>query len=413
MHECVQRDWPVVYNSRVKSFRWKCIMDMDNKISAEAEKGGPQISRMIGSGKVSIRRILGNALLFAAVLGLTAFVVFRQVTPEEILKALESLSPPFIVGGLAAMGVYMVMESLNIRRVTAVTGIKLRFHKAFKYAVLGFFFSSVTPASTGGKPMQILFMYRDGHSVSKSTLSLIFEVMNYELVMAVYAVLGYITQRRLLVMALGKIRFALLFGISVNVLVTVLLILSIFSRGTIEFFSRLAARIVGAFARDKADAAAAKVKSIAAEYQECSVYIKGNKPVMVKTFLTACVQLFAMFSVPYFVYVGFGLGDYNILQVVMLEAVAYVSLAFLPVPGAIGASEGVLVMIFRILFPQSLVATAMLLSRSLMYYLIVIASGAAVLFFMRISAARRRRAEREAIDKEQLDNMPYDIGSGR
>ena len=122
---------------------------------------------------------------------------------------------------------------------------------------------------------------------------------------------------------------------------------------------------------------------------------------MVRTFLTSMVQLFAMFSVPYFVYIGFGLHKYNLFQIVMLEAVAYVSLAFLPVPGAIGASEGVLVMIFRIIFPSGLVATAMLLSRSLNYYLILIASGIAVFIFTRISAVRRRRAAAYA-EKEHI-----------
>lgn len=373
-------------------------MEIVNKSMGDGEamlqETDESLEKVPSGGKVSVKRILINAAIFSAVLLLTMFVVFREESPEDILSALEQLSLPFIAAGLAMMGVYLLMESLNIKRTMSVFGITLNYHMALKYAIVGFFFSSVTPASTGGKPMQILFMYRDGYSVSKSTLSLIFEVMNYELTMAVYAVLGYITMHDVLVMALGKVRYALLAGIFVNVCVSVLLILAVFSPKTIDFFSRLAAKIVGLFARNKASAAAAKVRYYASDYRKCSVYIKQNKPVIVKTFLTSAIQLFAMFSVPYFVYIGFGLREYNIFQIVMLEAVAYVSLAFLPIPGAIGASEGVLVMIFRIIFPPGLVATAMLLSRSLSYYLIVIAAGIAVLIFIRIANVRRRRAER-------------------
>lgn len=360
-----------------------------------------ETSELPSERKVSFKQILINALIFVAVLALTLTVLFREVTPDEIFGSLKTISMPYIAGGIIMMCIYILMESLNIKRTMSVFGTGLSYHMALKYAVVGFFFSSVTPASTGGKPMQILFMHRDGYSVSRSTLSLIFEVMNFELAMAVYAVIGYITQHSVLVMALGGVRYALLFGIFVNICVSIMLILAVFSKQTIRFFERLTEKIVSAFARDKVGAAVSKVREYAAEYQECAVYIKDNKPVMVRTFLTSMVQLFAMFSVPYFVYIGFGLHKYNLFQIVMLEAVAYVSLAFLPVPGAIGASEGVLVMIFRIIFPSGLVATAMLLSRSLNYYLILIASGIAVFIFTRISAVRRRRAAAYA-EKEHI-----------
>lgn len=237
--------------------------------------------------------------------------------------------------------------------------------------------------------MQIYYMHRDGYSVSKSTMALIYEVMNYELVMALYAVTGFIFCYRQLTVALGRIRFALIFGISVNIMVVVMLILSIFSARTIDRLTGILVRITSVFARKKAKAIEKKIRQTAGNYEACAVYLKKNRSVMVSTFVIAVFQLFAMFSIPFFVCLGFGVdAGFSIFEIVALEAVAYVSLVFLPVPGAVGASEGVFVLIFRIVFPAGLVTMAMLLSRCLSYYLILMITGLVTAFF---SLLRKKR----------------------
>ncbi|MBR2737041.1 MAG: flippase-like domain-containing protein [Firmicutes bacterium] len=361
---------------------------LSEKTEYETHACDPGTDRPVRIG-LTLKSLLIDLCIFGAVLTLTVFMIFRQVSPRSMLHALQSVRTKYIYAGLGMMGIYFLLQSINIKRLAAVFEMEVSFRRALKYALAGFFFSSVTPASTGGKPMQIYYMHRDGYSVSKSTMALIYEVMNYELVMALYASAGFIFRYRQLTEALGRIRFALILGITVNIMVVVMLILSIFSARTIDRLTGILVRITSVFARKKAKAMENRIRQTAGNYEACAVYLKKNRSVMASTFVIAVFQLFAMFSIPYFVYLGFGIeAEFGVFEIVALEAVAYVSLVFLPVPGAIGASEGVFILVFRIVFPAGLVMTAMLLSRCLSYYLILMITG---LFTALFSLLRNKR----------------------
>lgn len=53
----------------------------------------------------------------------------------------------------------------------------------------------------------------------------------------------------------------------------------------------------------------------------------------------------------------------------------------MPLPGAVGVSEGGFLGIFKFLFPVNLLTSAMLLSRGISFYLCVLISGISVLYF--------------------------------
>lgn len=98
-----------------------------------------ETSELPSERKVSFKQILINALIFVAVLALTLTVLFREVTPDEIFGSLKTISMPYIAGGIIMMCIYILMESLNIKRTMSVFGTGLSYHMALKYAVVGFF----------------------------------------------------------------------------------------------------------------------------------------------------------------------------------------------------------------------------------------------------------------------------------
>ena len=86
----------------------------------------------------------------------------------------------------------------------------------------------------------------------------------------------------------------------------------------------------------------------------------------------------AMYSVPFLVYKGFGLGDFNVLEVIALQAVLYVAVSALPLPGALGVSESAFMILFRTMFPAGILSSAMVLSRGISFYLFVLVTGLCV-----------------------------------
>ena len=90
--------------------------------------------------------------------------------------------------------------------------------------------------------------------------------------------------------------------------------------------------------------------------------------------ISTCQILF-QFSVPYFVYKAFGLSAYSYLDILALQTVLTICVSSLPLPGAVGASEGSFLKMFFVIFGQDFVLPAMLLNRGVSFYLFLILSG--------------------------------------
>lgn len=114
-------------------------------------------------------------------------------------------------------------------------------------------------------------------------------------------------------------------------------------------------------------------------YQGSAKYIKSHKMVIVKTIITTIIQVTFYYSIPYWIYRSFGLNQLNILQIITIQSVLYTSSAGIPLPGAVGVSEGNFVMMFKVIFPEVLITSAMLLSRGVSFYLFVLISGIVVI----------------------------------
>ena len=76
-----------------------------------------------------------------------------------------------------------------------------------------------------------------------------------------------------------------------------------------------------------------------------------------------------------------------------MEAVLYISVASLPLPGAMGASEGGFMIMFKILFPATILSSAMLLSRGISFYLSLILSAIFIMIYTIIINIKKIRKD--------------------
>ena len=62
---------------------------------------------------------------------------------------------------------------LDIGRILKTLHAKSNFWKNVKYSLIGFFFSGITPAASGGQPMQVYYMHKDKIPAAHATLTLL------------------------------------------------------------------------------------------------------------------------------------------------------------------------------------------------------------------------------------------------
>lgn len=323
-----------------------------------------------------------NFLIFLFLLIITFYIVFKNNNINDIINNIKSVNCLYILLGFFCMFIFVTCEALNIKHILSSLNYKIPFLKNIKYALVGFFFSSITPSSSGGQPLQIYFMSKDKIKMTHSLLTLLVEVFCFQLASCFLAIIGFFINYNLLIKSIGKIKYLMFLGLSLNLIVITFLIIIIFSKKIALKLSKFVFKILSFFHYKKADKFYEKTLNQIEEYHNCALYLKEHKKIFYKTFLICLIQLSFYHSIPYFVYLSFGLNEFNIFTFIFIQAVLYVSVSCLPFPGAMGVSEGSFMILFKMFFPATIISSAMLLSRAISFYIFVIITGLLILLFV-------------------------------
>lgn len=300
--------------------------------------------------------------IFLGILLFTIFYVFQNTSVLQIKSAITNSNPIYLLLAVGAMGIYFFCEGTNIVHGLNLLGYEKNGIEGMKYAMIGFFFSSVTPSASGGQPMQLYKMKKDGIQIGHGTAALVLEFISFQTMSVLLALGGLILQWNTITTAMGNQIILMFAGVLINILVAVFLSILLFWPQIATSLLKVA-WIEGRFGKE------------IREYLKSAELIKSQKRKMIPYFLLTAVRMLAMYSVPYFVYLSVGLNTHSWIQVTALQAVLFVSVSALPIPGAMGVSESSFTKLFCLLFPAHLLDGAMVMSRGISFYLCVLVSG--------------------------------------
>ena len=326
-----------------------------------------------------IYKILKNGGLFLILIVFTFYFIFRDLDIESVTKTILQINVLYLFPAVACMCIFILCEAINIKRNLTVLGYKTTLIKCINYSVNGFFFSAVTPSASGGQPMQVYQMHKNNIKISHSTLILFIQLLFFQIVTIMYSIIGLFTEYSLLSNNIGSIKYLLIIGLISNFVVLGFLLLVIFCNSTVNKIINVVIKFLKLCGFTKTESISEKLNSINKDYKEYSLFIIKNKIIIFKSFITVCIQIFALHSIPYWVYCSFGLNGYSILMFVGVQAVLFITVSALPLPGAVGASESGFLMLFKLFFPISILNEAMILSRGISFYLFILLSGAFLL----------------------------------
>lgn len=317
-------------------------------------------------------KLFRNLIFFILLIVLTFYILLKDQDIFEIFNILKSVKVEFIFIGIACMAMYLICEAINIGRTLKTLNEKSTFLKNFKYALIGFFFSSITPAASGGQPMQIYYMYKDKISVSNSTLTLLINLTSMQIITISLAIISLIFNYEYLNQILV---IFFIIGVLLNLSALILLLIGILSKRLSRGLINIAIKILKFFKVKNIEAKKEKFEEELVKYQNSAVYIKNNKSIIVKTLITTLIQFLFYYSITYWTYRSFGLSESNILEIITMQSVLYATVSGIPSPGAVGVSEGAFMEIFRYVYPASMMSSAVLLNRGINFYLFVIISA--------------------------------------
>lgn len=321
------------------------------------------------------KKMIRNFILFALLIILTLWVMLKDQDAGEIFKIIGQSNGVFIAIGVLCMVIHIILEAVNIRRTLKILGNKTKFKSCLKYALIGFFFSGITPAASGGQPMQIYYMHKDGLTVGHSTLALLINLTSMQIVTITVALVSVLFNYQYL----NKMLLILLvIGLLLNMSALMILLIAVFSKRLSRFLMKVAIRIMKFLRIKNMDKKIKKIGRELGNYQRSAKYIKKNKKLMVKIVLTTLIQFLINYSVAYWTYRALGFNEHNIIEIITMQSVLFATVSGIPSPGSVGVSEGVFVEIFRNLYPEHMIKSATLLNRGINFYLFMLISGVLV-----------------------------------
>lgn len=318
-----------------------------------------------------------NILFLVSVFALTLWAVFRGQDIGDVLAYLATADPMYVLVGILCVLSFILGESVIIRYLMGVLGFRVRFTSCCLYSFVGFFYSCITPSASGGQPMQVVFMRRDGLPVAVSTVVLAIVTITYKLVLVLIGAAILILRPARLMLYLAPVEPIMLIGIALNVICITGLLLLVFLPGVVRAIVLRILKLINRIRPFKDwESQMQRLDRIVNQYQGAAEFYRSHKYVIVNVFLITLAQRFALFLVTWFTYRSFHLSGHSLPLITNLQAMISVAADMLPLPGGMGISETLFLEIFEPIFGSELVLPGMVISRGISYYTQLLISAA-------------------------------------
>lgn len=317
----------------------------------------------------SRKKKIGNALFLAIVFLLTIYSVFHGEDFTELIKAIREVNLWYILLAVGAVLFFIWSESIIIKYMFRTLSLKVRKRTCFLYSCIGFFFSCITPFASGGQPAQAYYMHKNKIPIPIATVVLMIITMTYKSVLVFIGLFVTFFQRDFVHKYLEGILPIFYLGVVLNILCCVFISLFAFSPDITKKIllkgMRMLERIHILKKNNKREI---KLEESMKRYGTAAEYFRNHKMVIGNVVLITFVQRMSLFFVTWFVYKSFGLTGTSLYDVVMLQAVISVAVELLPLPGGMGVSENLFLIVFKNIFIGSLLLPGMVLSRGIAFY---------------------------------------------
>lgn len=307
-------------------------------------------------------------------------LVSNSLEIDQFRNAMFNLNTTWI--GICLLGVlmYWVTDALLIKQIISYSvQEKKGFWACFKYSVVGLYYGALTPFASGGQPIQIIYMKKDNMDVGKSTAVISIKFFAYGCSMCVIYILCMILRGGYLYANYSSVFWISAVSFLVNLLGVVGIVLAMLNS---DFAKKICNWFINAFYKLKIikhpQKPLAKVEKVINDFSNASSCILIHKRKTLLSILISCFNIFFLLVIPYLVYRTFGLNQYNWLDLFALNTFMYLSIAFIPTPGATFAAEGGFRLMFFAMFGH-VIMLAIALWRILTYYVILIAGSVFVI----------------------------------
>ena len=327
------------------------------------------------------RKNIMGAVTFFVLVVLTFFVIFKDNDMGQVFAAMQTLKSSYLAAAAATALLFTAAEGCMIWYLLNGLEDRAGFLSCLRYSFVGFFYSGITPSASGGQPMQLYYMQKEGHRVSDSTVVLMMVALIYKFVLVMMGIGILIFYYEPLKFYLKDYRYLYYLGLFLNGALVAALLFIMVSPTCFRRIVLGGEKILKKIHLLKAsDSRTEKLMVMADQYHEAVLFLMGNKRKILCvtgfTFLQRC----SVFFMTWLIYQGMGLQGQSVISIMVLQAVVYISVDMLPLPGAQGITELMYKAAYAEVFSGAYLTASMCVTRGFNFYFLMIVSAGAALW---------------------------------
>lgn len=333
------------------------------------------------------KRDVWSMVIMIAIACFTLWLVLGGGKAAQVWAAMKLADWRWLVLGGLCMLCYTGLEGAQNKISLSAMGHRVPYRHCVQFAATGFYFSSITPSSSGGQPAQVFYMTRRGVPAAHGTLVMLLFTIVYQTVAVAWGAAACFLAPEVPASLGTGLGVLLGYSLTTTALLTAGMIFLLVRPKPAESFCRWCLRL-GAklkLVRDLPKAEAGLEKHLR-DYRGGAAVIRRQPLLLVKLLAVITAQLTVRYFIPWTVYRALGLTAYSALRLVSTQALVYLAVSCVPIPGTVGAAEGAFLAAYQGVFGGELVAAAMLLCRGLAFYLPVLVTGASTAILHRQTA---------------------------
>lgn len=325
---------------------------------------------------MSIKKRALQITVFFVIMLLTFYALFSGRNLKDIWRAVAGMAPWSFAVAIALALFYVCAEGYMIwYLLRAMQEKKSTLFRCIQYSFIGFFYSGITPSATGGQPVQLYYMNKDGNRGSHSTVVLMTVAVVYKFVLVLIGVSILIFWNEPLREELNRFFPLYVLGLLLNIVLVILILAvmlfpGVILRGELVFETLMIRIRIWKPSADRKE----KVTNFIESYRQGVAWLGKHKGrlagVVFMTFLQRC----SLFLVTYVAYLGFGLKGTDAVTVILLQAAVYVAVDMLPLPGAQGITELMYQAVFVNIFTGKYLFPSMMVNRGINFYFLLVVS---------------------------------------
>lgn len=267
-----------------------------------------------------------------------------------------------------------------MKSILKALNFNVTLRKGMFYSIIEFYFSGITPSSTGGQPVQLYYMTKDNIPIRKSYITLMLNTIYFKLIMLIFGIFVLVVNKSYIFNSAIIYQICFFIGFVVDLIIVLLGILLLFKINLVEYLYNKLFNFLRKFKIFKNKFQNDNNEKVMERYKAEIDFIKTHKFLVFYTFIITFIQRLALFSIIYVIYRALGYNSFSYIELLIIQLSVQISIEALPLPGGAGLSESMLHNIFTVIFSVEMADVGMLLTRTFTFYVPLALCGLIILF---------------------------------